>query len=190
VNLTTPNAVAKYGVAQKRRTVVCVQCGQTRPHSAKGLCNRCYLHDLPPEVQAKRRDSHRAWLQKRREDPEYLKREAERQKAWGQTPEGAEYQKQYAKNYRPPPKTVRKARDRHLQKTYGISLVEFERRSEDQLGLCAICLRAKKRLVVDHCHQTGKIRGLLCVSCNRGLGYLCDQPAVIRSAALYLEKFA
>ena len=62
-----------------------------------------------------------------------------------------------------------------------------------QSGLCKIC---KKDIViggrtgakVDHCHETGKIRGLLCNRCNLGLGYFKDSTASIASAIVYLDE--
>ncbi len=44
------------------------------------------------------------------------------------------------------------------------------------------------RLVIDHCHSTGAIRGLLCSNCNTAIGLLSDNPEIIRKAADYLEK--
>ncbi len=59
-----------------------------------------------------------------------------------------------------------------------------------QKGLCAICREVpeKKRLAVDHCHKTGKIRGLLCNLCNMSIGCLRDCPKKARSAARYLSR--
>ena len=78
-----------------------------------------------------------------------------------------------------------------LQKAYGISLQEFNRLSTLQGEVCAIC-RSKcsnySRLSVDHDHNTGAIRGLLCNTCNRGVGLLKDDPAILRTAAAYLER--
>lgn len=66
-------------------------------------------------------------------------------------------------------------RNRHLIQTYGISQAEYEQLVAQQHGKCAICsIEPKRRLVVDHCHRTNKIRKLLCDNCNRGLGLLGD----------------
>lgn len=85
-------------------------------------------------------------------------------------------------------------REYHLKTTYGIEWDEYEALLEKQGGVCAICRRdcrdsAKGVLCVDHDHDTGEIRGLLCSQCNAGLGNLSDNPEVIYAAASYLEKF-
>ncbi|WP_373289974.1 endonuclease VII domain-containing protein [Longimycelium tulufanense] len=85
----------------------------------------------------------------------------------------------------------RAAHSRHIQRTYGITLDEYERLYEAQGGACAICQRAKgtgrRRLAVDHNHRTGEVRGLLCGPCNRGvLGHLHDDPDALQRAIDYL----
>jgi hypothetical protein len=57
-------------------------------------------------------------------------------------------------------------------------------------GPCVICGRDTTNLHADHDHQTGQERGLLCSSCNRGLGLFQDQPELLRKAAVYLESYA
>lgn len=61
---------------------------------------------------------------------------------------------------------------------------------EEQGGQCAICGVSPDKLYLDHCHTTGKIRGLLCSSCNTGLGMFKDHTGNLRSAADYLESTA
>lgn len=76
---------------------------------------------------------------------------------------------------------------------YGISVAEFESLVCKQGNLCGICrgpMVPSKNQHVDHNHETGEIRGLLCSKCNTGLGLLGDSPELLRAAAAYLEACA
>jgi Recombination endonuclease VII len=53
---------------------------------------------------------------------------------------------------------------------------------------CAICGQVKPRMVVDHDHKTGKLRGVLCNACNWGIGHFRDNPDILRNAADYVEQ--
>ena len=79
-------------------------------------------------------------------------------------------------------------RDRYLRTEYGITLAQYEKLLEKQIGGCAICGRKEKCLAVDHDHATARVRGLLCHSCNNGLGRFKDDPKRLRKAANYLES--
>lgn len=77
----------------------------------------------------------------------------------------------------------------YLKRTYGISVEDYRGMLEQQQGLCAICDgNYGERLFVDHCHETGKVRALLCYACNSALGYLRDDPEIARNAVRYLER--
>jgi len=85
-------------------------------------------------------------------------------------------------------------RDRHRRtraaRLYGLPPDEWDALRREQDGRCAICrdpLEMFKRTHVDHCHATGRVRGLLCHHCNRGLGCARDSPALLRLMAAYLE---
>jgi Recombination endonuclease VII len=73
-----------------------------------------------------------------------------------------------------------------LKKKYGITEAEHQQMLRNQNSLCAICKREVK-LCVDHNHKTGKVRGLLCNSCNLIVGVLQDNPTIIRNMITYLE---
>ena len=77
----------------------------------------------------------------------------------------------------------------NLKSKYNLSLKDYERLLSKQNNECFLCkkLPMDKKLVVDHCHKTGKIRGLLCSSCNRGLGLLQDSPKILLKAYNYLK---
>ncbi len=89
-------------------------------------------------------------------------------------------------------------RDYSLRSKYKITLEEYDKLLEKQNGVCALCKKEEnavekyykgiKRLAVDHCHDTNKIRGLLCSSCNIGIGNLKHDPELLRKAASYCEE--
>jgi hypothetical protein len=82
-------------------------------------------------------------------------------------------------------KNIDKAKEYSLQRYYGLSLAQFNAMSEAQEHKCIICDEIKP-LSVDHDHQSGKIRGLLCNPCNRALGWFKDDLECVKRAALYL----
>lgn len=84
----------------------------------------------------------------------------------------------------------RNGRRRDLAKLYGITPEQYDEMAVRQGGVCAICgdgPSPKRRLVVDHNHETGAVRGLLCANCNAGVGLLGDDPATLLRAVAYLD---
>ncbi|WP_369388233.1 endonuclease VII domain-containing protein [Streptomyces sp. CG1] len=79
-----------------------------------------------------------------------------------------------------------KGRQHHLKRNYGLTETERDAVIVSQRGLCAICLAAPP-VHVDHCHKTGRVRGVLCFNCNSAIGKLGDNPDAVRRAAAYLE---
>lgn len=81
-------------------------------------------------------------------------------------------------------------RRKHLLRTYGITPEQYDVMLEEQGHVCAICKRPERikgrNLCVDHCHSTGKVRGLLCNACNIALGKLEDNLESIKAAIRYL----
>lgn len=87
---------------------------------------------------------------------------------------------------------ILKIRKQNLNQTaqkYGLTESEYLSLLEEN-PVCAICHKSQenRRLVIDHCHDTGKVRGVLCGTCNSGLGYFKDNIALIRKAIDYLER--
>ncbi|MEV1013893.1 endonuclease VII domain-containing protein [Micromonospora sp. NPDC049801] len=103
----------------------------------------------------------------------------------------------------------RSSRARNLWSNYRITLNDYQELLVEQDYRCAICgvhqddlpeRRAGRprvdgappaenpRLAVDHCHATGRVRGLLCVPCNAALGVFKDSPDVLRAVIAYLER--
>jgi hypothetical protein len=73
-----------------------------------------------------------------------------------------------------------------LKSLYGIDIWMYLSVLKRQDAACAICHRHVK-LVVDHCHRTGRFRGLLCCRCNQGIGMLADDQEVLATASAYLR---
>lgn len=87
-------------------------------------------------------------------------------------------------------KNPAKRKAQRLRK-FGLTLAEFESMLALQGGGCAICGHADRSIpnffpVVDHCHKTGAVRGLLCMNCNMGLGKFADNPQRLSAASAYL----
>jgi hypothetical protein len=106
---------------------------------------------------------------------------------YAKTPEGAAKKKaaQDAYNERNP--------DYQIAYRYGLKPGEYDALRVAQDDRCAICGTTEpggkiKRWAVDHCHGSGKVRGLLCAACNMGIGQLGDDPTRLRAAAAYIER--
>lgn len=81
--------------------------------------------------------------------------------------------------------------DNVLRRNFGITAEQYDAMLIKQKGVCAICSSKHKtmRLSVDHCHKTGKVRGLLCGRCNTGIGMLADSVKLVTAAKIYLESY-
>lgn len=150
---------------------VCVHCAHRPPKPGKLRCQTCL--DAATRMTTERSRKRRAILKSKRMCTRCGKSKAERgkTKCWDCG-------------------VVARAKERRdtLSK-YGIDLKEFRRLLDVQAGGCAICrnLNGKRRLAVDHCHKTGKVRGLLCTRCNVGLGAFLDSIDKLKRAIAYLR---
>jgi Recombination endonuclease VII len=133
-------------------------------------------YPLSPEARERRRASNRRYHAAHKAEINERKR-----RRWANDPE-----------YRARNKatSTRSSRARRL-KRFGMSLLEYELRLARQNGACAICKKIPTRrlLCIDHCHKTGKVRGLLCTPCNAALGVLGDHPERMQAATDYLTAF-
>ena len=140
--------------------------------------------EKPPMSQSFRVDSTKPWSK----DNFY----------WKETRSTSKDRKQYMREWR------QKARNANidyylgldLKRNYGVTLEWYQNQLSKQNNVCAICKQPEKAVIkgrvismsVDHCHQTGKVRGLLCTKCNRGIGLFCDNPKFLKSAIRYLNS--
>jgi len=96
------------------------------------------------------------------------------------------------------PKVIKAKSEQAMLKKYGLTMEAYITRYEAQDGKCDICgSKGEKQgmgfsftdvLVIDHCHDSGHVRGLLCQHCNRSIGLLKDNAEILRKAADYLDK--
>lgn len=187
------------------------ECHPGRPHYAKGLCSPCYQRaygrkwresktraKCHPERAHKARGLCSACYQAFKLTPAF------KPSARGRTPitcghpdrrhagrgmcEGC-WTRSYRDRDRDGDRVKRK--DYQLRATYGITLEQFNALFEAQGSACALCkkgVEAERDRHVDHCHETGNIRGVLCFTCNKALGALGDTPESIRAALEYVER--
>jgi len=88
--------------------------------------------------------------------------------------------------------TILKYRERHLMKTYGITINDYDKLLLLQDNKCAICgekNKSNRHYHVDHCHKSGVIRGILCHSCNVGIGNFREDHNIFVKAVEYLGKY-
>ncbi len=141
----------------------CQVCGEVKPESQflnKQTALRC---------KACRNAYSRQWA---RAHPEKTKATRERLR---------DYHKEYSRVWH---------RNRGWQKRHGIefSVARYEQMLADQDGKCAICKDVMARPCIDHCHKTNRVRGLLCHSCNAGIGALRDDPEIMGRAIEYVKR--
>jgi len=84
-----------------------------------------------------------------------------------------------------------KQREKLYIRRYGITIKDYNEMYISQDGKCAICKKEKtitNNFYVDHCHKTKKVRGLLCMRCNSGIGYFKDDESLMKKAIVYLKN--
>jgi len=144
-----------------------------RPVKSLGLCNSCYVK------------------QHKEKNPEYAKVSNDRAKNWRHlNPERQKYnylkRKEREKGC---PIVFMKKRNGLLKRKYGITNEIYQKMYDEQNGCCKLCKikEGKRKLHTDHCHTTGKVRGLLCYQCNWYLGKIDKDLSIINRIKQYLE---
>lgn len=141
------------------------ECGHTqRKHIAHGLCGSCYNK------------------MKLNTDPEYKRKFDVRIKKYCFDNRKKRAAQQMARRKLDPAKD----RDIALKSKYGLSQKDLDNMIKRQNNQCKICNNVLKYPNIDHCHKTGKIRGILCITCNTGLGKFKDDPNLLNKAIGYL----
>ena len=101
--------------------------------------------------------------------------------------------REYSKDRRSDPRVLHKISESRVLREYGATLSFISDILDEQKGCCKVCGKSlvvpesKSNYHIDHCHTTGKVRGLLCGNCNLALGLMYDNTLLLRSLLKYLE---
>ncbi|MGH2808786.1 MAG: endonuclease VII domain-containing protein, partial [Actinomycetota bacterium] len=160
----------------------CKVCGITKPltdfYRASGMRDG-YRNDCKACLNAR----HKKWYRKNRE---YAIKQAQQWKKDNPERHAGNVKRQREKD---PARLARINREGHLLRKYGLSLADFEFLVITQGGACRICGKVEgDKLHVDHDHQTGLIRGLLCGNCNKAIGLLEEDADRFAAATSYLRE--
>jgi len=140
---------------------------------------------------AKQRARMKAWRARNRDSVQAY------QKAWREAnkEEIKAYQSAYHLSYRKRDDVQTATRKRHLKNYYRMTEAQFNELWAQQDGKCGVCSvemlpkgRHGHSVAIDHNHETGAVRGLLCRGCNNGIGCLQDSPEILKAAAQYLSE--
>ena len=117
---------------------------------------------------------------------------------WKERREGPKDRREYMQQWRSKARAANPEyyADYDLRKNYGVTLDWYNKKFKEQNGVCAFCkepetavIRGKTiSMAVDHCHNTGNARGLLCTKCNQALGLFRDKIDTLESAVRYLRR--
>lgn len=117
-----------------------------------------------------------------------------RGKKWREVPKNKASKIAYDKKYKKTDAGIYSRQNYHMTSRYGITFEEYELMLKKQNGRCKICKTTKthnkshKRLSIDHCHKTNKIRGLICDRCNVAIGRIEDDIKRAKQIIKYLEE--
>ncbi|MDG4532742.1 endonuclease domain-containing protein [Streptomyces sp. AV19] len=179
-------------MADEPRLKRCARCGEEKPRASfaakrtnlDGL--RLHCRDCGADYYRKRQETLGRKVRPRLDVPEGHKycmscEEIKRHSEWHRNATASDGLSTRCKTCR-----AAEGRAGHLKRKYGITEAERDEMIASQMGTCAICLAAPA-VHVDHCHDTGKVRGVLCFNCNSGIGKLRDDLGILRRAVAYLE---
>jgi hypothetical protein len=161
----------------------CTKCGLVKPltefyratgtrDGLRGDCKACFQARAKARYPLVREERIAAAQRCRDENPDRYRANQRRMRS---TPEGKERQ-----------------RAGHLKRKYGITIEQYDELLAAQGGRCAICRREPRpdiSLHLDHDHESGQLRGILCFRCNNSLGDLDDDPTLLQAALQYLESY-
>jgi hypothetical protein len=152
---------------------MCSRCqGRPTRYANSPLCKSCYVKEH------------------RQKNPAYYVRERAKNQQWRMN--NKEHLKLKQRQYTSTPEFKETKRGYLLRYNCGITEADFKKMLDAQGGLCALCKKPpsshKRNLSVDHCHRTGRVRGLLCDLCNWHLGKVDRDPSIVERIRSYLSE--
>lgn len=151
-------AICEYNIPKKQKKSNPPKCHPNKKLAGNGLCQMCYSK------------------QKRKDNPEKVKMYNERNKI----------------RHHNTPDLKERLKKSHIKRKYNLDYNTYLKMLEEQKNTCYICKsppkNTKRPLDIDHCHKTGKVRGLLCSKCNKGIGLFNDNIEILLKAIDYLKK--
>jgi hypothetical protein len=188
---------------------ICGSCEYGRPVLSLGMCSACYQRDyarrykekhgrpvkkryseFSPEQRAKALEYSKDWQKRNRKkmrEYDNARSKTDRRKGWKKKYTASEEYKERRR------KNNSRWWKSHLR-GYGMTQESLDLLWSKQDGKCAICgadladCKSRRQAHIDHDHSTGKVRGILCGNCNRGLGSFNDSSDKLRSAIAYLSR--
>lgn len=164
----------------------CIRCGNEKPlseftfHNREKRQHRNFCHDCE-----------KIWIRQFHKSPQG--KEKGREWVANNKEKIKEYKRLYRQDEIKRERNKIYQRARWLKENFNMTVDDYMVIYEKQNGQCAICKSdqngSRKNFCVDHDHETGKVRGLLCHNCNVSVGLMKDSPSLLRKAAEYLEGF-
>jgi hypothetical protein len=174
----------------------CQTCGKALDVSYKALCSACYQKQRRLSVKTQGTESQKQAAEKERIKSiercttfYYSNRERILAEQKASYPDRKPAKSAQAKEYRQTANGREREKRAALRNKYGLTLEQYLEMVASQNGLCAICHKPprKKALNVDHCHDTDKVRALLCSGCNTAIGLLDEDLNILESAIQYIK---
>ena len=152
----------------KSKIGTCAVCGELKPISARGMCGNCYDK----------------WLKDT--NPEYRKKQISNSKDWriANSEHVTEKSKERWAKEKDDPEKIKQRRDKHYRQ-YGLTADDADKLKTEP---CMLCGGTSETMHIDHDHDSGKFRGVLCSKCNNGLGFFNDSIELLQKAIRYLTK--
>lgn len=145
---------------------------------------------MPRVSQEERNEYHREYYANNRDKIRNIRNESQKRSRDKDLEASREKERLYYKrSIKENPERAAVKRRQKRARAYGLTPDEYDRLTQGSGAKCEICRKFDVKLAIDHCHESGKIRGVLCFGCNSALGKLGDNSQGLEVAMKYLKRF-